>query len=304
MAVAATATQLLEGLIKCLDTFDTIVKTSLNAQPPLTLVEDRAADSVVVVEYNGSWATAILISTHGYLLTVKHLFPETAMKTDGEVYVRVGFPKLKKWERARLIYLSPSVIDVALVKMEKSPEWLPLPVQVLPSELYKEGAAVVSIGYPVLSPELYMKIGPHLSCGRLSKIVQLNGQPIMLQTSAVVSPGNSGGLLIDRDSGKMIGMITCNTKVKDKERIHKRLNFGVPASLLAPLWEYSEQEERRGLLTIQEKNSLLSSFNIPNDSPISRIWQMQISPQNLPHQHLQTLLHQIPLPSSQQRSLL
>lgn len=67
-----------------------------------------------------------------------------------------------------------------------------------------------SFGYP-----------PTTTRGILSKII--GAEPVLLQSSAAVFSGMSGGLLSSDESGKPLGMLLCNTRYRRGYKYHDLL---------------------------------------------------------------------------------
>jgi len=111
-----------------------------------------------------------------------------------------------------------------------------------------------------------------LSSGVVSKVVQipsaqlshLSGteahnmdMPVMLQTTAAVHPGASGGILVNRH-GLMVGIITSNAKHGAGSTI-PHLNFSIPCKSLETIFKYSEIGEPAILEQLDKPNEVLSS---------------------------------------------
>lgn len=63
------------------------------------------------------------------------------------------------------------------------------------------GDPVVVVGYGGMG----RRCGPSLTCGVLSKAISLKDQPVMLQTTCAVQAGASGGAVVQRRSGELLG---------------------------------------------------------------------------------------------------
>lgn len=63
------------------------------------------------------------------------------------------------------------------------------------------GDPVVVVGYGGLG----RRCGPSLTCGILSKAISLKEGPVMLQTTCAVQAGTSGGAVVQRYSGELLG---------------------------------------------------------------------------------------------------
>ncbi|GJM88971.1 hypothetical protein PR202_ga05560 [Eleusine coracana subsp. coracana] len=140
-------------------------------------------------------------------------------------------------------------LDVALLQMEKVPNELNAirPEFVCPTA----GSSVYVVGHGLLGPRA--GLSSSLSTGVVSKIVNiLSAQhshltgtmefgnrdiPVMLQTTAAVHPGASGGALIN-SQGLMIGLITSNAKHGGGSTI-PHLNFSIPCKPLEMIFAYS-----------------------------------------------------------------
>lgn len=66
------------------------------------------------------------------------------------------------------------------------------------------GDPVVVVGYGGMG----RRCGPSLTCGVLSKAISIKAQPIMLQTTCAVQAGASGGAVVQRFSGELLGKKT------------------------------------------------------------------------------------------------
>lgn len=134
------------------------------------------------------------------------------------------------WLGARLIYVSKGPWDVAILKVACSRPLWPIavhptfrrvstattpPVGCLPSV----GSAALAIGHALFAPA--SALPPTVTAGVISKVVHLSSEdgppprasstyPALVMTSAAIHNGNSGGLLIDRASGYLLGMVTSN----------------------------------------------------------------------------------------------
>lgn len=71
------------------------------------------------------------------------------------------------------------------------------------------GESVLVVGYGGLG----RRCGPSLTCGILSKAINLNYQPVMLQTTCAVQAGASGGAVVRTRSGELLGKKPCGCKI-------------------------------------------------------------------------------------------
>eukprot|EP01051_Picozoa_sp_SAG22_P006482 SAG22_NODE_425_length_10628_cov_3.420458_4_plen_380_part_00 len=74
----------------------------------------------------------------------------------------------------------------------------------------RRGQPVAAYGHALFGTH-WRQRRPCLSVGNLAKVIHLAEQPAMLQSSAAVHGGNSGGMLIDTN-GIVLGMVTSNVR--------------------------------------------------------------------------------------------
>lgn len=91
------------------------------------------------------------------------------------------------------------------------------------------GEPVVSVGFPFSS-----SIRPTISDGVVSKSMDC-----ALLTTCCVQSGTSGGPIVSRATGDMLGMVVCNVLSSDDTMLYPRMSLAVPAATLSgPLREY------------------------------------------------------------------
>jgi peroxisomal leader peptide-processing protease len=94
----------------------------------------------------------------------------------------------------------------------------------------------------------------------------LNGVPSLLQTSAQVHQGNSGGLLLN-ERGDFLGMITSNARHIENEKsiLIPSLNFSIPIHLMnGPIKKFLQDG----------KSKHLNEFNKPNRN-LRNLWEFR-----------------------------
>lgn len=69
--------------------------------------------------------------------------------------------------------------------------------------LLPAGEDVMVVGYGGLG----RSCGPSLTCGVLSKTISSNSKPVMLQTTCAVQAGTSGGAVVRKKTGELLGML-------------------------------------------------------------------------------------------------
>lgn len=149
---------------------------------------ERSLNAVAIVEVGNSFGSAFQISKSPFLLTAAHV-------------VDRGHPTLKfrngHTTPAEVIRIDEAS-DVALLRAQTLPPDSTC-LQLVAAPNAKMGASVFALGSPA-SKELSFS----MSRGILSGLRLINGVQ-QLQTDAAMSPGNSGGPLIDKD-GVAIGI--------------------------------------------------------------------------------------------------
>ncbi|AQK87001.1 Glyoxysomal processing protease glyoxysomal [Zea mays] len=139
-------------------------------------------------------------------------------KRGKRISVRLDHEERQIWCNASVVFISKGPLDVALLQIEKVPVELNTirPEFVCPTA----GSPVYVVGHGLFGP----RSGLHSSLysGVVSKVVQIPANqlshlaraeadnmdiPVMLQTTAAVHPGASGGVLVNTH-GLMVGIIT------------------------------------------------------------------------------------------------
>lgn len=205
--------------------------------PPCSPIIDReyhentdALDKgVVLVRCGINWGTGVLVHKNtGTFLTCSHVVAE-APEREISIVMRPDKPNSRV--RARLLYrtLDNQPYDVALLRVDlRDMDSSLRPVRLSHAPILK-GEPVVSVGFPFSS-----SIRPTISGGVVSKSMDC-----ALLTTCCVQSGTSGGPIISRTTGDMLGMIVCNVLSSDGTVLYPRMSLAVPAGTLSgPLREY------------------------------------------------------------------
>ncbi|XP_072247002.1 peroxisomal leader peptide-processing protease [Leuresthes tenuis] len=157
-----------------------------------------------------------------------------------------------------------SSYDLALVELR-----VPVPEVVVPrmSQSFSPGEPVVVVGYGGLG----RTCGPSLTCGILSKAISLNSQPVMLQTTCAVQAGTSGGAVVQRNSGELMGIVSSNTRDLAARVTYPHLNFSIPVTVFQRLLQKFHQ--------IGDVN-VFRALNT-TDKEVRRVWRLQGSQSKL-----------------------
>ncbi|TKW26525.1 hypothetical protein SEVIR_3G195700v4 [Setaria viridis] len=190
-------------------------------------------------------------------------------KREKRISVRLDHAERQVWCSASVVFISKGPLDVALLQMEEVPIELNTirPEFVCPTA----GSSVYVVGHGLFGPR--SGLCSSLSSGVVSKVVQIPStqlshpsgtveahnmdMPVMLQTTAAVHPGASGGILVN-SHGLMVGIVTSNAKHGGGSTI-PHLNFSIPCKSLEIIFKYSENEEPAILEQLDKPNKVLSS---------------------------------------------
>jgi len=165
----------------------------------------RAQKSVVLLEVGNSWASGIILSSTGYILTNAHvvrpyLSTENLLVSSVSIRVRVEdgqHPPSFSWQPVELVFASSSCIDVALLRLKSERAFPPLVAASFALQTPSVGDVVFAIGYPLFFPTTDLQ-GCICTAGKVSKIVTIGrGKVGAIQTTASVHNGNSGGALVN-----------------------------------------------------------------------------------------------------------
>lgn len=225
----------------------------------------RLLESVVLVEAGKSWGSGVIINPdEGLVLSCSHVVREnihlaslnncksdayTVNRGSKTCMIRTGAPDFA-WQEGKILFsTSPeSAIDLSLLKVERKADSLKdmksgqgnsknlsfskiRDYHFLNLSLMKKGDPVVVVGYAMFGSG-DLKIGPSVTAGVLSNVVYVEGQVIMLQTTAAVHCGASGGAVFSTQTGEFLGLVTCNTKDASTSASFPHINFAVPSGLI------------------------------------------------------------------------
>jgi S1-C subfamily serine protease len=169
---------------------------------------------------NGS---GFFITSDGYFITNFHV----VQKAD-DVTVIVGNERF----RARVVNWDPSN-DLALLKVE-GVDFACLP---LGKDLdVRSGEAVFTVGFPAATD---MGVKPKTTDGIISSVTGLGDNPSTFQIQVPIQPGNSGGPLVLKSTGNVIG-VTSSTMdaskfVQRTGQVPQTVDYAIKTSYILPL---------------------------------------------------------------------
>lgn len=151
-----------------------------------------------------------------------------------------------------------SPYDLALVQLRDSTTEAVVPQM---AHSFKPGDSVVVVGYGGLG----RSCGPSLTCGVLSKAISLNNQPVMLQTTCAVQAGTSGGAVVRRCSGELLGIVSSNTRDLAAEVTYPHLNFSIPVTIFQRLLQHFHQTRDANVFRVLDTT----------EEEVKRVWRLQ-----------------------------
>uniref|UniRef100_A0A1A8Q0D2 Peroxisomal leader peptide-processing protease n=1 Tax=Nothobranchius rachovii TaxID=451742 RepID=A0A1A8Q0D2_9TELE len=210
--------------------------------------------TVCLVDSGHVWGSGVAVSSK-LVVTCRHV-------VRGKTSVTLKFHHRRRvCETAGDVLFSTkpsSPYDLAFVQLK-----VPFPDAVIPqmSQSFTPGEAVVVVGYGGLG----RACGPSLTCGVLSKAISLNHQPVMLQTTCAVQAGASGGAVVQKHSGELMGIVSSNTRDLATRATYPHLNFIIPVTVFQRLLQ--EFHQRRNTDVFRELNS--------TEKGVKRVWRLQ-----------------------------
>jgi len=233
-----------------------VLFTNAFSQVKTSEVYKKIAPSIVLIRTNEGGGSGFIVSANGLVLTALHVVDsvsQVSIKTqNGTVYKNVSL--LAKDEDR----------DLALLKIDGSN----FSTANLSNEEISPGDEIIVLGNPLALEELEVTI----STGILSGIRNLGKNTKVLQITAPISPGNSGGPVLS-ESGNVIGVVSF--KITKGES----LNFAIP---IIYAQELIKNAPNKPLLTWSnngsnpfEKNS---SLTLPAKKPLYNLTGYWSSP--------------------------
>jgi S1-C subfamily serine protease len=177
----------------------------------VALPEDLQAVSaaVVTVRLGAATGSGVLISGDGHVLTAAHLVDSGAQP---RVVLASGLELDAQVERI------DRIADLALLVLPGRHHRC---ARLLDGERQAVGSEVFAVGSPIAE-----RLSGTVTRGVVSGYPTIDGQEL-IQTDAAVSPGNSGGPIVDR-RGRVLGIVTSKALGVGVEGIA----FGVPAAVV------------------------------------------------------------------------
>uniref|UniRef100_A0A1S3WXI9 Glyoxysomal processing protease, glyoxysomal-like n=1 Tax=Nicotiana tabacum TaxID=4097 RepID=A0A1S3WXI9_TOBAC len=180
------------------------------------------------------------------------------------IRVRLDFMDPWVWTNAKVVHVSRGPLDVALLQLELVPDQLcPITADFMcPSP----GSKAYILGHGLFGPRCDFL--PSACVGAIAKVVEakrslLNQSslgehfPAMLETTAAVHPGGSGGAVVNSE-GHMIALVTSNAR-HGGGTVIPHLNFSIPCAALEPIFKFVEDMQNLSLEYLDKPDEQLSS---------------------------------------------
>lgn len=211
----------------------------------------------------GFSGTAFAIGDGRLLATNAHVLPPTLLDGGKRMAIRVERTGGGVEYRELELVGQDKSHDLALFR-QITPGKLPVTLQLGPEALASEGTDVLLLGYPLagaLGFSLIAHRGMVASVTRMavqvatarglnaSMIQQLRADPIdILQLDATAYPGNSGGPLLDQQSGQVVGIVNMVFAKAGHESVIGQptgISYAIPVAALRRLVARVEAEAPR-----------------------------------------------------------
>ncbi|XP_053547907.1 peroxisomal leader peptide-processing protease [Bombina bombina] len=272
LTLACSISHILRNITKALGRTSAYVKHSLEA---MQLVNNCVADlkrspnhieqlvaAVVLIDSGGVWGSGVLLDQK-MVLTCRHVVRDAT-----NVLVKIRHPASDKFQTVtgQVLFCTEeaSPFDIAVVELEKMVPGIPKPVW--PSD-YRTGEDVFVLAYGAFGENC----GPSVTSGSLSAVICVGDVPAMLQTTCAVHGGSSGGPVVSARSGKLLGIVTSNTRDNATGATYPHLNFSIPISVLqTALQRYRQFGELSGF---QELNKASRA--------VRDVWRLQRRQENV-----------------------
>lgn len=198
--------------VKISDKSDIEVLADINIKLPTKFVSNlqEAVGATATVKTGKGHGSGFFISEDGYLITNYHVVADSS---DLQVILHDG-SKIK----ATIVQQNKDA-DIALLKIGKTGL---VPFSITENEVFGIGKDIYAIGTPTAED-----LSQTLSKGIISSVRKQSNGTKIIQTDASVSPGNSGGPMVDKN-GQLIGIINAKLIGDGVEGI----SFAIPAVLI------------------------------------------------------------------------
>ena len=166
----------------------------------------------------GTVGTGFFVNNEGYVITNYHVVKLSENNT------KIMFRNKEK--DAKMIAFD-EILDIALLKVEvKNKNYIKFS-----NSSPKKAQSILVAGYPYGK---YISDDLKITSGIINSLKGIKNNTSMLQIDATVNPGNSGGPIVDKDSGSLVGVATMKLS-KDYTKAafgveSENTNYGIKSS--------------------------------------------------------------------------
>ncbi|KAH9298226.1 hypothetical protein KI387_029908, partial [Taxus chinensis] len=194
---------------------------------------------------------------------ITHSTLDLSYRSYRRIRVRLDHVHPRSWYDAKVVYVSKGPLDIALLHIKSVLNHLN-PI-VTEGNCPYPGSKAFVIGHGLFGPR--SDLCPSVSAGVVAKVVKTRKiseesseeYPAMLETTAAVHPGGSGGVVVNAQ-GRMIGLVTSNARHSGGTVI-PHLNFSIPCAALKLVFTFAngDMKDLSILYNIDKPNELLSA---------------------------------------------
>ncbi|XP_076016366.1 peroxisomal leader peptide-processing protease [Genypterus blacodes] len=188
--------------------------------------------TVCLVDSGSVWGSGVLVAPR-LTLTCRHV-------VNGKSPVTLKFHHIDRFHDVvgDVLFSTKrsSPYDLALVRLRDSAPEVRVPQM---AQSFHPGEDVTVVGYGGLG----RNCGPSLTGGVLSKAISWDSNPVMLQTTCAVQAGTSGGAVVRRQTGELLGVVSSNTRDFAAKVTYPHLNFSIPATVFQGLLQHFNQTQ-------------------------------------------------------------
>jgi S1-C subfamily serine protease len=209
-----------------------VLKPFVNKSGDFTFADKNNQGPMAFLKQYKSFGTGFFITADGWIVSNRHVVGDAKLvdirMSDGSTHSA----KVMKTDKE---------FDLALIKAEaKAPKCLPISKGEIELGL---GRPVFTIGFP--NPIL-QGVEPKYTDGKVSALAGMGDDKNFYQVSVPVQPGNSGGALVDNDTGWVVGVITLRLDNTSDGRSAQNVSYAIKSAALNRFiesYKKSESEE-------------------------------------------------------------
>ena len=152
---------------------------------------------------------------------------------EGQVQLKVRFNSIGSEEFPASVVTSDPHNDLAILKIDTPGKNKPKGIPIA-SKTPKTGAEVFTIGYPKSD---VMGSNPKVTNGIISSLSGIQDDPRIIQTTAAIQSGNSGGPLLTMN-GEVVGVTTSTLRAKVTSKgvdVPQGVNYAVKSAYVTAL---------------------------------------------------------------------